>query len=79
MSGRIEEARAALEYIARMHSEETDGGMGYTATGYGHMEPVCQTCGTSDEYAVPWPCVTRQQADAAHEALFGPTRRKDTE
>jgi hypothetical protein len=33
-------------------------GFGYTPEGYGDINPACSSCGTDDEYAVPWPCDT---------------------
>ena len=50
--------------IAAIHSADPDGGMGYTSKGYGTIDPACRECGRSDEYAVPWPCATRELADA---------------
>jgi hypothetical protein len=48
---------AALEAIRQMH--KPDHGMGYrNDVGYGGIDPACETCGTTDEYAVPWPCLT---------------------
>lgn len=36
--------------------EGEEAGQGYTANGYGYIDPSCSICGTPDEYAVPWPC-----------------------
>jgi hypothetical protein len=59
--------RDVLNQIAECHSPEEGGGMGYrTVEGvwsYGHMDPVCRSCGTPDEYAVEWPCATRRLLD----------------
>ena len=57
--------REALEAIAAEHHADPDGGMGYRDGGYGHMDSVCVLCGTSDEYGIPWPCETHEQARAA--------------
>lgn len=67
MSGVTPEARLrySLEAIRDIHDKEPDGGMGWVPTGYGKIDPACKTCGTSDEYAVEWPCSTRLQVDAA--------------
>ena len=47
----------ALEAVLGLHQPVTDG-MGFTEGGYGSISPACSSCGTSDEYAVPWPCPT---------------------
>ena len=36
--------------------EGEEAGQGYTANGYGYIDPSCSICGTPDEYAEPWPC-----------------------
>ena len=41
----------------KLEWRETDG-MGFTEDGYGGISPACSSCGTSDEYAVPYPCPT---------------------
>jgi hypothetical protein len=60
-----EALRAALERIMEAHHRDPDGGMGYTGNEYGTIKDACVVCGTSDEYAVPWPCWTYEQARAA--------------
>lgn len=68
----LDEATQALEKIAAVHSPDPDGGMGYQeGGGYGSIDPACRECGTADEYAVAWPCGTRQTADAALRRLRG--------
>ena len=58
--------RYSLESIRDLHDKDPDGGMGWQDKGgYGVIDPACRACGTSDEYAVPWPCSTRQHAEAA--------------
>jgi hypothetical protein len=52
--------RDALETIEKMH-QPVDG-MGFTSSGYGSVDSACQTCGTADEYAVIWPCLTVRTA-----------------
>ncbi len=52
----IEEAARA---VMAMHRYDPYGGMGYLEDGeYGRIDPACLVCGTTDEYAVPWPCST---------------------
>jgi hypothetical protein len=46
----------ARRRIIELHS--VTEGLGYTDDGYGDVDPACRACGTSDEYAVPWPCGT---------------------
>lgn len=41
------------------HERDEDGSR------YGTINPCCSSCGTPDEYAEPWPCSVRQEADAA--------------
>lgn len=57
----LEQQTAAVEAL---HQPES-GGMGYLPDGgYGTFPgPVCSTCGTPDEYGVPWPCPTRAALD----------------
>lgn len=51
--------RDALDAALALHQPDPDGGMGWRSDGrYGVIDPACRTCGTSDEYAVPWPCAT---------------------
>jgi hypothetical protein len=71
----VERLRYSLEAIRDAHDKDPDGGMGYTPTGYGSIDPACLVCGTSDEYAVEWPCSTRQHAEAA---LYDLARLGDT-
>jgi hypothetical protein len=33
-------------------------GLGYVGRDYVGMDSVCTSCGTADEYGVPWPCRT---------------------
>ena len=47
----------ALEKVLELHQPVTDG-MGFTEDWYGGISPACSSCGTSDEYAVPYPCPT---------------------
>lgn len=58
------DAEAKLEAIRAIH-QPVEGGMGYHDDGhYGSFNgPVCSTCGTDDEYAVPWPCATIRAID----------------
>lgn len=49
----------ALHSAARdMWDGELSSGQGWINGGYGDITPACRTCGTSDEYAEPWPCAT---------------------
>ena len=59
----------ALEKVLELHQPVTDG-MGFTEHGYGGISPACGACGTSDEYAVPYPCPT---VEAITTALEGET------
>ena len=43
--------------MLELHQPVTDG-MGFTEDGYGGISPACSSCGTCDEYAVPYPCPT---------------------
>ena len=58
----------ALEKVLELHQPVTDG-MGFTEDGYGGISPACGACGTSDEYAVPYPCPTVEAITAALEAI----------
>lgn len=53
----------ALEKVLELHQPVTDG-MGFTEDGYGGISPACSSCGTSDEYAVPYPCPTVAKVEA---------------
>ena len=57
----------ALEKVLELHQPVTDG-MGFTEHGYGGISPACSSCGTSDEYAVPYPCPTVTAITTALEA-----------
>ena len=60
----VERRRAIVAAVEALHQPE-HGGMGYLPSGdYGTFPgPVCSTCGTPDEYGVPWPCPTRAALD----------------
>ena len=58
----------ALEKVLELHQPVTDG-MGFTEHGYGGISPACGACGTSDEYAVPYPCPTVEAITTALEAI----------
>ena len=58
---------AALKKVLELHQPVTDG-MGFTEDGYGGISPACSSCGTSDEYAVPYPCPTVTAITTALEA-----------
>ena len=64
---RMEALEAALEKVLELHQPVTDG-MGFTEDGYGGISPACSSCGTSDEYAVPYPCPTVTAITTALEA-----------
>lgn len=60
-----DEARRQLAEAAALHQPMRDSngeiadGQGWDESGdYTTFSPVCPTCGTSGEYAVPWPCAT---------------------
>jgi hypothetical protein len=59
---RASKAEAALDRVRALHQPVK--GLGYRAGGsYGHIEQACTTCGTSGEYAIPWPCDTIRAID----------------
>ena len=64
---RMEALEAALKKVLELHQPVTDG-MGFTEDGYGGISPACSSCGTSDEYAVPYPCPTVTAITTALEA-----------
>lgn len=48
-----------IDIVRLLRRPDQFDGMGYGPNGhYGNLGPVCQTCGTPDEYGVPWPCPT---------------------
>lgn len=47
---------AEREAVLALH--QSVRGQGYTDDGYGDVPAACSECGTSDEYAVEWPCST---------------------
>jgi hypothetical protein len=50
---------AAVDAALALHQPAPGSGQGFLADGqYGDIDPACQTCGTWDEYAVPYPCAT---------------------
>ncbi|MFE5332919.1 hypothetical protein ACFRCG_41705 [Embleya sp. NPDC056575] len=55
---------AAAQRVRDLHQPIGDG-LGYVDGGsdYGDIAPACSTCGTHDEYAVPWPCATIRALD----------------
>lgn len=56
--------RASIQRVRDLHRPVT--GLGYREDGsYGDIDPACSTCGTDDEYAVPWPCPTIRALDGA--------------
>lgn len=57
---------AVVREVAGLHRPVPDG-LGDTGTGYGTVSPACGTCGTHDEYAVPWPCPTARALEALTE------------
>ncbi len=74
----LDTLRLALQKISIRHSEDPAGGMGWRSDAegrYGHYDHACLICGTSDEYAVEWPCYTRRIAD---EALAAALRERET-
>lgn len=58
---------AVVREVAGLHRPVPDG-LGDTGTGYGTVSPACGTCGTHDEYAVPWPCPTGRALQALTES-----------
>lgn len=58
---------AVVREVAALHQPVQDG-LGYLGDGsYGTISPACSTCGTHDEYAVPWPCPTARAVQALTE------------
>jgi hypothetical protein len=68
---RAERAEAALDRVRALHRPAE--GLGYdsdeddTPGSYGHIAQACTTCGTTDEYAVRWPCGTLRALDEPKE------------
>ena len=67
LTAKVELRDKALEAVLALHQPVTDG-MGFTEDGYGGISPACSSCGTSDEYAVPYPCPTVTAITTALEA-----------
>lgn len=49
---------AALRAVLDLHKPGEGASQGYTGRDYGYIEPYCEGCEASDEYAVEWPCKT---------------------
>ncbi|MFE0819139.1 hypothetical protein [Streptomyces sp. NPDC058847] len=64
---RAERAEAAIGRVRALHQPAQ--GLGYdsdeddTPGSYGQIAQACTTCGTTDEYAVRWPCDTIRALD----------------
>ena len=57
---------ASLRAVIELHKPYPDEGMGWREDHtYGYVGIVCATCGTPDEYGVPWPCGTVRAVEAA--------------
>ena len=57
---------ASLRAVIELHKPYPDEGMGWREDHtYGYVGIVCATCGTPDEYGVPWPCGTVRAIEAA--------------
>lgn len=54
---------AVMREVAGLHRPVPDG-QGFIDGSYGTISPACGTCGTHDEYAVPWPCPTARALEA---------------
>lgn len=66
----IQQMALQLRAAIALHQPDPDGGTGYhPGGGYGDIDPACSTCGTSDEYAVPWPCQTYESLARAQQLL----------
>ncbi|MGA4941751.1 hypothetical protein [Streptomyces cinereoruber] len=63
---RAERAEAALDAVRKLHRPVEGQGWDSDEPGerYGHVAQACISCGTSDEYAVRWPCATVRALDA---------------
>lgn len=59
---------AAVEAVLGEHRPGDGASQGFTVHGYGWVEPYCDGCVASDEYAVEYPCYT---VTAIHNALIG--------
>lgn len=58
---------AVVREVAALHQPVQDG-LGELDDGsYGTISPACSTCGTHDEYAVPWPCPTARALEVLTE------------
>jgi len=51
-------AAHAVMAVLDLHQPYPDTGLGWTDGGYDVIPVVCGTCGTPDEYGVPYPCPT---------------------
>ena len=67
LNNHLAQHSAAAGKVLELHQPVTDG-MGFTEDGYGGISPACSSCGTSDEYAVPYPCPTVTAITTALEA-----------
>lgn len=65
---RLTLARAVVA-VADLHKPITDGSGFTDEGGYGSINPACSSCGTGDEYAVPWPCPTITAIAATYEEV----------
>lgn len=54
---RLAQLETQLAAALALH-RDVGPGMGHTSDGYGDFDHTCGSCGTSDEYAVAWPCPT---------------------
>lgn len=56
---RLMGAEVRIAAARKLHQPLMEGGQGWDGNGnYTFIKPCCPTCGTSDEYAVRWPCTT---------------------
>ena len=56
---RMPDNAAAVRAVLDLHKPYPDEGMGWREDHtYGDVGTVCGSCGTPDEYGVPWPCPT---------------------
>jgi len=79
---RVDELLAVTERVRALH--QPTQGLGYDSDeddaprSYGQIAQACTTCGTTDEYAVRWPCATVRALGEPGHAATGATELETT-